>query len=153
VSIQQRRGRPAHREMVCIACPIACRLSVSMTRAGEVKVTGNRCPRGESYGAEEVRAPRRILTAVVPTDSVRFPCAPVRTDHAIGRDAVPQLLRELYARRVSLPVRQGQVLIEDFDGARVIFTRTLPPDEIPAVGEAGPESERQDEIPRNQQSL
>ena len=153
MSIQQRGHRPTPREMVCIACPIACRLIVSTTSGGEVKVTGNRCPRGESYGREEVLAPRRILTAVVPTDSIRFPCAPVRTDHAIGRDAVPQLLRELYARRVSLPVRQGQVLIEDFDGARVVFTRTLPPDEIPAIGEAGPETERQDEIPRNQQAL
>lgn len=144
--------RPAPRELVCIACPIACRITVTMARAGEVKVTGNRCSRGETYGKEEVLAPRRILTAVVPTDSPRFPCAPVRTDRAIGRAVVPQLLRELYARRVSLPVRQGQVFIEDFDGARVVFTRTLPPDEIPSVGEAGTEAEREDEIPRLQKA-
>lgn len=147
MSILHRGGRSAPRELVCIACPIACRLTVSTPRAGEVKVTGNRCPRGESYGREEVLAPRRILTAVVPTDSAQFPCAPVRTDRAIGRAMVPQLLRELYARKVSLPVRQGQVVIEDFDGARVVFTRTLPPDEIPAVGKAGSEPEGEDEIP------
>jgi CxxC motif-containing protein len=135
------------RDLVCIACPIACRLSVHTDGAGEVKVTGNRCPRGEQYGREEVLAPRRILTAVVPTDSAQFPCAPVRTDHAIGREKVPQLLRELYARKVSLPVRQGQVLREDFDGARVIFTRTLPPDEVAPVSQAGPESEGEDQVP------
>jgi CxxC motif-containing protein len=147
MSILHRGGRPAPRELVCIACPIACRLTVSTSRAGEVKVAGNRCPRGELYGREEVLAPRRILTAVVPTDSAHFPCAPVRTDRAIGRAMVTELLRELYARRVSLPVRLGQVLIEDFDGARVVFTRTLPPDEIPAVGKTGSEPEGEDEIP------
>ena len=147
MSTASRQGPPAPGELVCIACPIACRLTVSTTGAGEVKVTGNRCPRGELYGREEMLAPRRILTAVVPTDSAHFPCAPVRTDRAIGREKVPQLLRELYARRVSLPIRRGGVLIEDFDGARVLFTRTLPPDEVPAVGQAGSKTEGKNEIP------
>jgi CxxC motif-containing protein len=146
MSVTSRDGPPVS-ELVCIACPIACRLTVSTTGTGEVKVTGNRCPRGELYGREEMLAPRRILTAVVPTDSAHFPCAPVRTDRAIGREKVPQLLRELYARKVSLPIRQGGVLIQDFDGARVVFTRTLPPNEVPAVGQAGSKTERQDEVP------
>ena len=100
---------PARVEMVCIACPVACRLTVTTSAGGEISVSGNRCPQGEAYGSEEVKAPRRILTAVVPTDSAHFPCAPVRTDRAIGRDLVKRLLAELYARTVSLPVRRGQV--------------------------------------------
>jgi len=122
------------RELVCIACPIGCRMTVAVHGAGDVSVTGNRCARGEAYGQEEVRSPRRILTAVVQTDSAEFPCAPVRTDRSIRREKTGELLAELYRLRVSLPVREGQVLIEDFDGARVRFTRTLPPDEVPAVG-------------------
>jgi len=122
------------RELVCIACPIGCRLTVTLSASAEVTVTGNRCERGEAYGREEVLSPRRILTAVVPTDSAEFPCAPVRTDRAIRRERSGELLAELYRRKVNLPVRQGQVLMEDFDGARVLFTRTLPPDEVPAVG-------------------
>ena len=141
-----RKGVPAPVEMVCIASPIACRLTVTTSVPGEITVSGNRCPRGEAYGSEEVRAPRRILTAVVPTDSAQFPCVPVRTDHAISRGLVKGLLSELYALRVSLPVRQGQVLMKNFDGARVLFTRTLPPDEVPPVGQAGTESEGQDEV-------
>ena len=129
------------KELVCIACPMGCRMVVSFGGAEEATVTGNRCSRGEAYGREEVLAPRRILTAVVPTSSTRFPCAPVRTDRAIRREQVSQLLAELYRRRVTLPIREGQVLIEDFDGARVLFTRTLPPDEVAAVGEAGAEPE------------
>jgi CxxC motif-containing protein len=136
------------RELVCIACPLGCRMVVSTDARGEVTVTGNRCPRGEAYGKEEVLAPRRILTAVVPTDSARFPCAPVRTDRSISRGLIKALLSDLYGRKVSLPVREGQVLIEDYDGAQVVFTRTLPPDEIFPAGQAGAEPERQDQVPR-----
>jgi CxxC motif-containing protein len=140
-------GGARKKELVCIACPMGCRMVVTIAEGGEVTVTGNRCARGEAYGREEILSPRRILTAVVPTDSAQFPCAPVRTDKAISRGLLGTLLSDLYGRRVRLPVREGQVLVEDFDGARVIFTRTLPPDEVPAVGEAGPETERQDQVP------
>jgi len=149
------RGRSSigsRKELVCIACPIGCRLAVSTDASAETTVTGNRCARGEAYGKEEVLAPKRILTAVVPTDSARFPCVPVRTDRAIRREKAGTLLADLYGRTVKLPVREGQVLIEDFDGARVVFTRTLPPDEVPAVSKAGSEPEGQDEVPRIQQS-
>ena len=139
-----RPGAAMERELVCIACPLGCRMTVSSRiRDGgvEVTVSGNRCARGEAYGKEEMLAPRRILTAVVPTDSALFPCAPVRTDRPIRRELLGELASELYRRRVSLPVEEGQVLMEDYDGARVVFTRTLPPDEIPAVGETGAEPE------------
>jgi len=144
--------KPKQVELVCIACPIACRLAVRTSSRGDIAVTGNRCQRGEAYGTEEVRAPKRILTAVVPTDSAQFPCAPVRTDKAISRGLVKNLLDELYGLRVALPIRQGQVLMEDFDGARVLFTRTLPPDEIPPVGKPGAEPEGHDQVPGLQQA-
>jgi CxxC motif-containing protein len=142
-----RASAAAQRELVCIACPLGCRMVVSTDAGGEVTVTGNRCPRGEAYGKEEILSPKRILTAVVPTDSAQFPFAPVRTSRSISRELMQALLSDLYGRRVSLPVREGQVLIEDYDGARVVFTRTLPPDEISPVGQAGAEPERQDQVP------
>jgi len=120
-------------ELVCIACPIGCRLTVVSGIEGDMEVTGNRCPRGETYGKEEVLAPRRIVTATVPARSSLFPVAPVRTDTPLARELIPQLLKTLYAMMTDLPVRQGEALIDDFHGVRVIFTRTLPPDEVPPV--------------------
>lgn len=128
-------------ELVCIACPLACRLTVSRSDEGDISVTGNRCPRGELYGREEVLAPRRIVTAVVPTTSPGFPCASVKTDGPVPRALVTELLRDLYARTVELPLRRGQALIEDFHGVRVVFTRTLPPDDVSSVGKARAEPE------------
>ena len=120
-------------ELVCIACPIGCRLTVAWPAGGDVEISGNRCPRGETYGKEEVLAPRRVVTATVPTRSDSFPCVPVRTDKPLERGLIPELLRTLYARTADLPVRQGETLIDDFHGVRVLVTRTLPPDEVPSV--------------------
>jgi CxxC motif-containing protein len=139
-------------DLVCIACPIGCSLKVTPLAGVGAEVSGNRCPRGEVYGREELLAPRRVVTAVVPTDSRQFPFAPVRTDTPLARGLVPALLQRLYASLVSLPVRRGDVLLEDFEGVRVLFTRSLPPDDIPPVGEAGAETEGEDEVPALQKS-
>ncbi len=130
-------------QLVCIACPLSCRLSVTRQSDGGIEVTGNRCPRGELYGREEVLAPRRVVTAVVPTSSADFPCAAVKTDGPVPRDLVRDLLRILYGRTVDLPVRRGQVLVEGYHGVRVLFTRTLPPDDVSPVGETSAEGEGQ----------
>jgi len=145
MSDDTRRGGLA--EVVCIACPIGCGLIVAAQSDGRITVTGNRCPRGEVFGREEVSAPRRMVTAVAPTGSIAFPFAPVRTDRPLDRAMVAPLLERLNSCTVSLPIRQGAVLIEDFHGVRVLITRTLPPDEIAPVGESGPEPEGQDDIP------
>ena len=134
-------------ELVCIACPIGCRLTVSEKPGCDVAISGNRCPRGEIYGREELLAPKRIVTAVVPTDSFPFPFAPVRTGTPLARGMTGKLLQRLYGMVVSLPIRQGDVLLEDFEGVRVLFTRSLPPDDIPPVGEACPEPEGENQVP------
>ncbi len=51
------------RELTCIVCPIGCRLSVEDAADGELQVTGNRCPRGAAYAVEEIRSPKRVVTA------------------------------------------------------------------------------------------
>jgi CxxC motif-containing protein len=116
------------REMVCIACPNGCQLTVESTSKGLV-VKGNTCPKGEAYALEEVRDPRRVVTAVVRTTSPQWPCVPVRTVEAVPKALIARLLRSIYRRQVHLPVRRGTKLIEDFGGAGVdvVFTRTVPP--------------------------
>jgi CxxC motif-containing protein len=116
-------------ELVCIACPIGCRLTVAKTGEGALEVTGNKCPKGEAYGKEEVLSPKRVLTAVVRTDSADFPFAPVRTDAPLPRSLIPELLSELSGREVRLPIALGARLVADFKGTgvNVVCTRSLPP--------------------------
>jgi CxxC motif-containing protein len=124
----------AMKEFVCIACPIGCLLTVTVQADGKVTVTGNRCPKGEVYGTEEMLSPKRVVTAVVRTDSRAFPCIPVRTDKALPRELITDLIEELARLSVRLPAARGTVLVENFrgSGVNVILTRTLPPASPPA---------------------
>lgn len=141
--------------IVCIACPVGCRLEVRAVDGGEAAVTGNRCPKGEAYGREELAAPRRLVTGVVRTDSGDFPCAPVRTDRPLPRERVRELMADLARMRVALPIAAGFPLAPDWKGTgvTVLVTRTLPPQEVPAPGEAGAEAEGGHQVALPQQAL
>lgn len=136
------------RDIICIACPVGCRLEVRPVAGGEAAVTGNRCPKGETYGREELAAPKRTVTAVVRTDSADFPCAPVRTDRPLPRELTRELLAELCRWRVPLPVAAGTPLLRDWKGTgvSVLVTRSLPPQEVAAPGQSGAEAEGRDQV-------
>lgn len=142
--------------LICIACPKGCRLTVRRADAASSQaapepamvVEGNRCPKGEIYGREEVLAPRRTVTAAMRTGSDEYPCVPVRTDRPLLRGLVRDLLRELYAGTVGLPVKIGDPVVKDWrgTGVSVVSTRTLPPDRVPAPREPGAEPEGDDPV-------
>jgi len=119
------------RNLTCIVCPIGCSLDVEEDANSQenLSVTGNRCPRGEVYAREEVRSPKRIVTATCgikgEADSVKR--VPVKTASPCPREKIPALLRDIYKTAVSLPVKAGDVLITDWkgEGIDVIVTRTI----------------------------
>ncbi len=145
----------ASREIVCIACPVGCRLEVRPVEGSDAEVTGNRCPKGEAYGREELSAPRRLVTGVVRTDSADFPCAPVRTDRPLPRERVRELMADLARVRVALPVAAGSTISSDWKGTgvAVLVTRSLPPQEVSTPGEAGAEAEGGHQVALPQQAL
>jgi len=53
------------RKLVCISCPLGCRLTVTWEDERDITVKGNRCAKGESYAQEEILAPKRVVTATV----------------------------------------------------------------------------------------
>lgn len=112
------------RDFICLSCPIGCRLHAETDASGAVAISGNKCPRGKVYGETEMIDPRRIVTAVVRTDSDAVPYVPVRTDVPLPRGLAPKLLNEIYALRVALPVKRGDVLIANFadTGVNVVFS-------------------------------
>ena len=120
-------------EFTCIVCPIGCTLTVVKAEDGCLTVTGNRCPKGEVYAREETLSPKRVVTAIVRTDSTTYPCIPVRTDAALPRALVADLIKDLAGLLVRLPAARGKLLIENYrsSGVNVILTRTLPPHPLP----------------------
>ena len=117
------------RSLTCIVCPIGCSLEADEDPGGIVSVTGNRCPRGEVYAQEELRSPKRTVTATCQIDreaaSVRR--IPVKTAVPCPREKIPALLDDIYKLKVSPPVKAGDVLIKDWkgEGINVVATRTI----------------------------
>jgi CxxC motif-containing protein len=107
------------RKMVCISCPLGCRLTVTWSENSDVSVKGNRCAKGESYAREEILAPKRVVTATVPLLEAAIRRLPVRTSAALPKEHIPALLNEMYRLEVRAPVRRGQILLKDFQDTGV----------------------------------
>jgi CxxC motif-containing protein len=94
-----------------------------------MNVTGNKCKRGTDYAQEEIRAPKRVVTATacLTENSASVRRVPVKTDSPCPREKIPALLNDIYKIKVSLPVKNSDILIADWngEGINVIATRTL----------------------------
>lgn len=110
------------KEMTCIRCPVGCNLHIYQ-KSEEIIVEGNKCAKGEEYGKEEILSPKRIVTAVVKTNSKKHPVIPVKTDGSIAKEKINDLLEIIYKSEVSLPVSAGSVVVDNYHGVRVITTR------------------------------
>lgn len=114
------------KEIICISCPIGCHMEVDVSDLENIEVSGNQCKRGEAYGKEECVAPRRIVTAVVRTTSEQNPYIPVKTDKPVPKEEIFKLLAELYSMELPVPVRRGDVVLENYNGtgSRVVAARS-----------------------------
>ena len=126
------------RNLTCIVCPIGCSLDVEEdpVASENLSVTGNRCPRGEVYAREEIRAPKRVVTATCSlegevgsanTNSNSVRRVPVKTSAPCPREKIPALLRDIYKIKVSLPIKAGDVVLAGWNGGEidVVATRSL----------------------------
>ncbi len=115
------------RELICVNCPMGCRLQVTVSQ-GQVKtVKGNVCARGERYARDEVLRPMRMVTSLIVIPGSREPLS-VKTRTAIPKDLIFACLQQIRACKVSSPVRMGDVILPNVlgTGVDVIATRDLP---------------------------
>jgi CxxC motif-containing protein len=120
------------RKMVCISCPLGCRLTVKWENEQDVTVKGNKCAKGESYAREEILAPKRVVTATIavgsPPEKAGSPRRlPVKTSAPLLKEHIAALLDKLYGLEVKAPIACGEVLLSDIAGTGVdlVATRTL----------------------------
>ena len=113
--------------ITCINCPVGCRMTVTLSDAGEfISVAGNTCPRGAAYARQECTLPERMITAVIPVEGSPVPLS-VKTAAPVPKSLIQDVMRELGCVRLSLPVSAGQVIISDIlgTGSDIIATRSL----------------------------
>ena len=115
------------RVITCINCPMGCRMTVSLNDAGEVvSVTGNTCKRGEKYAHQEVTAPVRMVTAVVPVAGSVCPLS-VKTREPIPKGRIFDCMAALRELKLTAPIRAGETVLPDVcgTGIDVIATRSV----------------------------
>lgn len=116
-------------ELVCIVCPIGCRLTLVEDASSEKgwKVSGNTCKRGVDYAIKEMTAPTRVLTTTVKIQGGSLSRLPVRTDGAVPKESLVECMHVLNEVVAKSPVKMGDVIIENIlnTGINVISSRSL----------------------------
>ena len=115
------------KEIICIICPLSCRMNVKHEREQIKRVKGNQCKEGLKYAKREAIFPGRILTTTVKTDAVGMPLLPVRSNKEIPKNDLIDCMKEIAKCRIEGSVRVGETLIPNILGLGVdiVSSRTL----------------------------
>lgn len=122
------------REFTCIECPRGCRLEVSLD-GGVAVVSGNACPKGAAYGAQEAVSPMRTLTTTVTVEGSARRRLPVRSSGELPLSRLLDAMAALDPVVVHPPVVRGEIVLRDLLGLGVdmIATDDLPADQTGAA--------------------
>lgn len=115
--------------MICIVCPIGCRLVVreDINSESGYTVSGATCKRGEVYGIKELSNPTRAVTSTVKIKGGDLTRLPVRTDKEIPKEKIFDCMDIINDIELEIPVKAGQILVEnimDLD-VNIIASRTV----------------------------
>ena len=97
----------------CFICPNGCEMMVDKD-GDEIKVTGNKCSRGEEFARQEVTKPLRILTSSVVARGLSQKMISVRTSKPIPKRLIPAAMLRIKEIVVDQPVEPGDVLVNNF---------------------------------------
>ena len=113
------------RELTCIVCPIGCALTVS-DEDGEIKVSGNTCPRGAVYGKNEVQNPTRTLTTTVRVGNREKTIVAVKSDRPIPKGMLFDAMNEINDLKAEAPIKIGDVIAENLLGVcKIVATAEI----------------------------
>ena len=103
-------------EVICIMCPLGCRMEVRPEGEEISRIQGNKCKEGVTYAKKEIYFPGRILTTTVKTNKPELPLLPVRSDKEIPKERLIDCMREIAKSTVMGSVEIGETVIKDILG-------------------------------------
>ena len=102
-------------KLICINCPRGCNLDVEEIN-GEIKVTGNMCPRGEQYAISEMSNPLRTVTTTIRINSRKYTRLPVITSSPVPKGKIMEVMKALKDSEVDAPVKMGDIIVKNIIG-------------------------------------
>ncbi len=107
--------------VLCIGCPTGCDGEVVIEDGVVVEMHGYTCKRGRAYVAEEVVAPKRMVTTTVRVNGGALTLLPVVSDQAVPKELIFACLGQLRKVTVTAPVAADSVVLADVLGLGVNF--------------------------------
>ena len=114
------------KEIVCINCPVGCRLKVKLEEKSVLSVDGNMCKRGEEFACTEAVNPVRIMTSLMRVEGRDKPIS-VKTQKPIPKNSLRECADYIFKHPLpqdKLPIRIGDVVIQDICGYGVDILST-----------------------------
>jgi CxxC motif-containing protein len=116
----------------CIGCPVGCGGEVVTEDGAVLEMRGFTCDKGQAYAAEEVVAPKRMVTTTVRVKGGRLHYLPVVSEKAVPKEKIFDCVRLLRGVEVTAPIAADEVIVGDALGLGIAFRAARP---IPAVTE------------------
>ncbi|MCL2705491.1 MAG: DUF1667 domain-containing protein [Spirochaetaceae bacterium] len=106
------------KNLVCIVCPIGCRLNITGT-ADDLKVSGNTCKKGITYAHDEITNPMRMVCTTVKIKGGIHSVIPVKTDKPIPEKYKLEVVKMVNNIELTSPIKMGDIIISDLFGTGV----------------------------------
>lgn len=115
------------KEMICVVCPVSCRMNVDINSSGDILVSGNKCNRGVTYAEKELTNPTRNVATTVRIEYGVHARLPVKSDVEVPKAMVLDIVKALDTVLVTAPISMGQIVAENVldSGINFIATRSM----------------------------
>lgn len=119
------------KELTCIVCPNGCELEASFENNASglqiTEITGHLCEKGPEWAEQELTHPVRTVISSILVESGDLPLVSVRTDAAVPRNVIFDVMKEIKAAKTKAPVAIGQILIKHPAGTacNIVATKNI----------------------------
>lgn len=116
------------RTLVCIVCPVGCKMEVHTDCNKVEAVSGCKCKRGKDYAITECINPVRTLTSTVTVLEGQFHMAPVKSDKPIPKQLIFECMKEINLHILRAPVKVGDIVVDNVlnTGINIVATSNVP---------------------------
>jgi CxxC motif-containing protein len=112
------------KEIICVACPMGCGMTVEEAGGEVLSVAGNGCKRGLAYAQSECKNPARSLTGTVSVTGGGAPLVPVKSAGPVPKALLIDCARALKTISVPAPLAIGDVVAANILGTGIDMLAT-----------------------------
>lgn len=114
-------------QLICIGCPVGCLITAKKEQDGSFSITGNSCPKGETYARNEMTAPQRSITSLIQVTGGTGRLIPVKTNGEVPKGKIKDCMKEIRGCVAKAPIGVGDVLIQNVadTGISVVATGNM----------------------------